>query len=47
MSFTIRELRNTVALLSTQLNDKTVELDIDYSLFNQRLDCSESSASFC
>ena len=47
MSHSIRELRKTVALLSAQLNDETVELDIDFSLFNQRLDCSESSASLC
>jgi chromosome segregation ATPase len=47
MSRTIRDLRKTIAQLSAQLNDETMELDIDFSLFDQRLDCSESSASLC
>lgn len=47
LSRSLCELRKTVELLYTQLNDESVELDIDFSLFNQRLDCSESSASFC
>jgi len=47
MSRTIRELRKTVELLRAQLNDETMELDIDFSLFNEPLTSSESSASLC
>ena len=47
MSRTIRELRKMVELLRTQLNDETMELDIDFSLFNEQLTSSESSASLC
>ena len=47
MSRTIRELRKTVELLRAQLNDETMELDIDFSLFNEPLTSSESSASIC
>jgi len=47
MSRTIRELRKTVELLRTQMNDETMELDIDFSLFNEPLTSSESSASLC
>ena len=47
MSRAIRDLRKTVELLRAQLNDDTMELDIDFSLFNTRLDSSESSASIC
>lgn len=47
MSHAIRDLRKTVELLRAQLNDETMELDIDFSLFDKRLDSSESSASIC
>jgi len=47
MSRTIRELRKSVELLRAQLNDETMELDIDFSLFNEPLTSSESSASLC
>lgn len=47
MSRTIRDLRKTVELLRAQLNDETMELDLDSSLFNDRLNSSESSASIC
>ena len=47
MSHTIRDLRKTVELLRAQLSDETVELDIDFSLFNNKLTSSESSASIC
>jgi hypothetical protein len=47
MSHTIRDLRKAVELLRTQLNDETVELDIDFSLLNERFNSSESSASIC
>jgi hypothetical protein len=46
MSSTIRDLRKTVELLSAQLNDETL-LDIDFSLFSDQLNSSESSASIC
>ena len=47
MSRTIRDLRKTVELLRAQLNDETMQLDIDFSLFNEQLSSSESSASLC
>jgi hypothetical protein len=47
MSRIIRDLRKTVELLRAQLNDETMELDIDFSLFNEPLTSSESSASLC
>ena len=47
MSRTIRDLRKTVELLRAQLTDETMELDIDFSLFNNKLTSSESSASIC
>jgi len=47
MSRTIRDLRKTVELLRAQLTDETMELDIDFSLFHDQLNCSESSASIC
>ena len=47
MSHTIRDLRKTVELLRAQLNDETLELDIDFSLFSDQLNSSESSASIC
>ena len=47
MSRTIRDLRKTVELLSAQLNDETLQLDIDFSLFNNQFNSSESSASIC
>jgi hypothetical protein len=47
MSRTIRDLRKTVELLRAQLTDETMELDIDFSLFNEPLTSSESSASIC
>lgn len=47
ISRTIRDLRKTIAQLNAQLNDQTMELDIDFSLFNERIDRSESSASLC
>ncbi len=43
----IRDLRKAITQLNAQLNDETMELDIDFSLFNERLDRSESSASLC
>jgi hypothetical protein len=47
MSRTIRDLRKTVELLCAQLNDETLQLDIDFSLFNNQFNSSESSASIC
>lgn len=47
MSRTIRDLRKTVELLYAQLNDETLQLDIDFSLFSNQLNSSESSASIC
>jgi hypothetical protein len=47
ISHTIRDLRKTIALLNAQLNDETMEIDIDFSLFNEQIDRSESSASLC
>lgn len=47
MSRTIRDLRKTVELLRAQLHDETMEIDIDFSLFNEQLTSSESSASIC
>ncbi|NNG11747.1 MAG: hypothetical protein HKM88_00700 [Halobacteria archaeon] len=47
MSNTIRDLRKTVELLRAQLNDDTVDLDIDFNLFTEQLNSSESSASIC
>jgi hypothetical protein len=47
MSRTIRDLRKTVELLRAQLNDETMELNIDFSLFNDQRTSSESSASLC
>jgi hypothetical protein len=47
MSRTIRDLRKTVELLRAQLNDETMELNIDFSLFNDQRTSSESSASIC
>jgi len=47
MSRTIRDLRKTVELLRAQLNDETMKLNIDFSLFNDQRTSSESSASIC
>ncbi len=48
ISRTIRDLRKTIAQLNAQLNDETMELDIDFNLFNnEQIDRSESSASLC
>ena len=44
----IRELRKTLEYLSAELNDETMEMDLDLSIFGpDRLDSSESSASIC
>lgn len=44
----IRELRKAVEYLSAELNDETLEMDLDLSIFGpDRLDSSESSASIC
>ena len=48
MSRTIRDLYKMVELLRAQLNDESIELDIDFSLFtSDQLHSSESSASIC
>jgi len=47
MSRTIRDLRKSVELLRAQLNDETMALDIDFSLFTEQPSSSESSASLC
>ena len=50
LSKKIRELRKAVEYLSAELNEETLEmdLDIDLSIFGpERLDSSESSASIC
>ena len=44
----IRELRKAVEYLNAELNDETLEIDLDLSIFGQdRLDSLESSASIC
>ncbi len=48
LSSKIRELRKTVEYLRAELNDQTMEFELDLSLFApERLDSSESSASIC
>jgi hypothetical protein len=48
LSNKIRDLRKAVEYLRAELNDETLELDLDISLFGpDRLDSSESSASIC
>lgn len=48
LSSKIRELRKTVEYLRAELNNETMEFELDMSLFTpERLDSSESSASIC
>lgn len=48
LSNKIRELRKAVEYLNAELNDETLEMDLDLSIFGpDRLDNSESSASIC
>ena len=44
----IRELRKAIEYLSAELNEETLEMDLDLSIFGpDRLDSSESTASIC
>ena len=48
LSSKIRELRKAVEYLRAELNEETMEFDLDMSLFRpDMLDSSESSASIC
>ncbi|MDH3949344.1 MAG: hypothetical protein OEU74_10340 [Gammaproteobacteria bacterium] len=48
LSRTIRDLRKAVEYLRAELNNQTMEFELDISLFGpDRLDSSESSASIC
>jgi len=48
LSSKLRDLRKTVEYLCAELNNQTMEFELDLSLFGpDRLDSSESSASIC